>query len=151
MSILERVPVPYTRKTTFADTIRNVYEHVKGKAFEYYVERGELDGYDLEDWFRAERTLILKPDVTIRRFDEDVVIEMTMPDVNVEDIHLEVSPEGMLVTTTPDEGGRQVLKTVQFAEPIDVDSIEAEYSIGSLRLTVPVAGTRNQLSRSHVA
>jgi len=151
MSILERVPVPYARKTTFADTIRNVYEHVRGKAFEYYVERGEFDGYDLEDWFRAERTLIVRPDVTIRRFDEDVVIEMTMLDVNVEDIHLEVSPEGMLVTTTPDEGGRQVLRTVQFAEPIDVDSIEAEYSIGSLRLTVPVAETRNQLSRSHVA
>src|SRR5262245_43698884 len=151
MSILERVPVPYVRKTTFADTIRNVYEHVRGKAFEYYLERGELDGYDLEDWLRAERTLILKPDVTIRRFDEDVVIEMTMPDVDVEDIHLEVSSEGMLVTTTPDAEGHQVLKIVQFAEPIDVDSIEAEYSIGLLRLTVPIDGTSKQLSRSHVA
>ena len=82
MSILERVPVPYARKTTLADTIRDVYEHVRGKAFEYYVERGELDGYDLEDWLRAERALIVKPDVTIRRFDEDVVIEIAMPDVD---------------------------------------------------------------------
>jgi len=151
MSILERVPIPYARKTTLADTIRNVYEHIRGKAFEYYVERGELDGYDLEDWLRAERALIVKPDVTIRRFDEDVVIEIAMPDVDVEAVHLEVSAQGMLVTTTPDEDGRQVLKTVQFAEPIHVDSIEAEYSLGSLRLTVPVTGTRNQLSRSHVA
>jgi HSP20 family molecular chaperone IbpA len=150
MSILERVPVPYARKTTFTDTIRNVYEHVRGKAFEYYLERGGLDGYDLEDWLRAERTLILKPDVTLRRFGEDIVIEVAMPDVDLEEIHLEVSPEGMLVTTTPDEDGRQVLRTVQFAEPIDVDSIEAEYTTGSLRLTVPVADTSNRLSRSHV-
>jgi len=151
MSILERIPVPYARKTTFTDTIRRVYEHVRGKAFEYYVDRGELDGYALEDWLLAERTLILKPDVTIRRFDEDLVIEVAMPDVEVEEIHLEVTPEGMLVTTTPDEDGRQVLRTVQFVEPIDVDSIDAEYALGSLRLTVPVAGTPNRLSQSHGA
>ena len=151
MSILERVPVSYTRKTTFVDTIRNVYEHVRSKAFEYYLERGGLDGYDLEDWLRAERTFILKPDVTIHRFGEDVVIEIEMPDVDLEEIRLEVTAEGMLVTTTPDEDGRQVLKTVQFVEPIDVDSIEAEYSVGSLRLTVPVAADRNSLSRSQLA
>ena len=110
-----------------------------------------MEGYALEDWLLAERTLIVKPDVTVRRFDEDLVIEVAMPDVEVEEIHLELTPEGMLVTTTPDEDGRQVLRTVQFAEPIDVDSIDAEYALGSLRLTVPVAGTPNRLSRSHGA
>src|SRR5262245_51190209 len=149
MSILERVPVPYARKTTFTDTVRKVYEHIRGKAFEYYLERGGLDGYDLEDWLRAERTLILKPEVTVHRFGEDIVVEVALPEVHLEAIHLEVTPEGMLLTTTPDEDGRQVLRTVPFAEPIDVDLVEAEYAAGSLRLTVPVAGTSNRLSRSH--
>jgi len=149
MSILERVPVPYARKTTFTDTVRTVYEHIRGKAFEYYIERGGLDGYDLEDWLRAERTLILKPDVTVHRFGEDIVIEVALPEVNLEQIHLEVTPDGMLLTTTPDQDGRQVLRTVPFAEPIDVDLVEAEYAVGSLRLTVPVADTSNRLSRSH--
>ena len=29
-------------------------EAIRARAYELYIERGEEDGHDLEDWFRAE-------------------------------------------------------------------------------------------------
>jgi hypothetical protein len=32
-------------------------EGIRARAYELYVRRGQLDGYDWEDWFQAEREL----------------------------------------------------------------------------------------------
>jgi hypothetical protein len=33
-------------------------EKIRIRAYEIYVERGQADGQDLEDWFQAEREVI---------------------------------------------------------------------------------------------
>jgi HSP20 family molecular chaperone IbpA len=151
MSTSERVTVPFEAKETFSDTINKVYERISAKAFEYYLDRGAVDGYDLDDWIRAENTLIQKPHVTAGRFDGDVVIELTLPNIHPEEINLQISSQGMLVYTMPDADGRQIFRSVHFAEPIDVEGVEAEYMNGALRVTAAVAGSDKPLSRSHVA
>jgi Protein of unknown function (DUF2934) len=30
-------------------------EQIRARAYELYLERGQEDGHDLEDWFRAEQ------------------------------------------------------------------------------------------------
>jgi hypothetical protein len=32
-------------------------EEIRARAYEVYVERGRLDGFDLENWFQAEEEL----------------------------------------------------------------------------------------------
>ena len=33
------------------------YEEIAGRAYELYLQRGAEDGYDLDDWLRAEHEL----------------------------------------------------------------------------------------------
>lgn len=33
-------------------------ERITKKAYERYLDRGQLDGYDLEDWLEAERLVL---------------------------------------------------------------------------------------------
>ena len=32
-------------------------EEIQGRAYEIYVQRGRIDGFDLADWFQAEKEL----------------------------------------------------------------------------------------------
>ena len=32
-------------------------EEIRAQAYEVYVQRGRIDGYDLEDWLQAEKQL----------------------------------------------------------------------------------------------
>lgn len=33
------------------------FEEISGRAYEAYVQRGRIDGFDLEDWLQAEKEL----------------------------------------------------------------------------------------------
>jgi len=35
-----------------------LHERITKKAYERYLDRGQLDGYDLEDWLEAERLVL---------------------------------------------------------------------------------------------
>jgi len=32
-------------------------EEIQARAYEVYIQRGRIDGFDLEDWFQAEKEL----------------------------------------------------------------------------------------------
>ena len=32
-------------------------EQIRARAYDFYVQRGRMDGFDLEDWLRAEKEL----------------------------------------------------------------------------------------------
>ena len=46
-------------------------EDIARRAYEMYVERGRADGFDREDWRRAERELVVRG--RDRRIDEKTV------------------------------------------------------------------------------
>jgi len=151
MSVIERVPVSFERVDTFADTTRAAYERVKAKAFEYYVSRGSVEGFDQEDWFRAETMLILKPDVIARRFNEDVFIEIMLPGCLPEELHLQINPNGMLVCTEPNADEQQVFRIAHFPEPVDMDTIDVEFVGEALRVTATVSDHDDLSYRRHTA
>ncbi len=33
------------------------FEEIRARAYEVYVQRGRIDGFDLEDWLQAEKEL----------------------------------------------------------------------------------------------
>jgi hypothetical protein len=43
--------------------MQELHEEIKMAAYELYEQRGMAQGYDLDDWLRAERTVI-KKDIT---------------------------------------------------------------------------------------
>lgn len=42
------------RKTAVTEDPQNIEEQIRARAYQLYEERGRLDGYDAEDWLRAE-------------------------------------------------------------------------------------------------
>ena len=85
MSVVDRVPISYRRVSNLAHAEQYVYGEVSRNAFEYYLERGSIDGFAVDDWLRAERSILIKPDVTLKRFNQDFFIEVLLPGACPED------------------------------------------------------------------
>jgi hypothetical protein len=51
---VSRKPFP----TITADLRRDLEDEIRFRAYAFYEERGRKDGYDLDDWLRAETELI---------------------------------------------------------------------------------------------
>lgn len=41
-------------------SLEKTEELIRQRAYEYYEERGHVDGYDMEDWLRAEADILGK-------------------------------------------------------------------------------------------
>jgi HSP20 family molecular chaperone IbpA len=118
------------------EVMEQVNDRIRRRAFEHYVDRGSLDGYDQADWFRAEWALIEKPDAFVTRLDQDFIIEVDLPEVSPEEILLFVAPHEIAVGTRPNDDGRQLFRVIHLPEPIDMDSVDTEFGADQLRIAV---------------
>jgi len=137
MSILEKTPIAFQRVDSLAEVMEKVSDRIRQRAYELYVDRGSLDGYAQADWYRAEWELIIKPNVSLTRLNQDFIIEVTLPeDFNSEHVLVFVAPHEIAVGTRPDQEGRQLFRIIRLPEPVETDSVDAEFSLGTLRIAV---------------
>lgn len=54
-SALSRVAEPYSREP---DSAVDKEERIRLRAYELYIERGRLDGHDMDDWLQAEAEIL---------------------------------------------------------------------------------------------
>ena len=132
-------PISYRSIDGLNSLMDQVNDRIRRKAFEYYVERGAIDGRDMDDWLRAERALVQRPDSGVSRVNDSFVIEIDLPETNPEDILLFVGPHEICAATNPDRQGTQVLRVIQLPEPIETHNVEAELADGNLRITATIS------------
>jgi HSP20 family molecular chaperone IbpA len=116
-----------------------VNDRIRRKAFEYYVERGAIDGRDFEDWLRAESAIVEKPNTDVRRMDHTFVIEIDIPATDPEDILLFVGPREIAVATTPRVEEKQILRIIQLPECIETNTVDAEFTDDGLCITAKIS------------
>ncbi len=126
-------PVPVDRVLTLAGDVEKVYERMTVRVYEYFVERGCINGYEIDDWLRAENELLVKPRVELRREDRAFIVEMVLPDLDFKDLHIRVTPREMLVTS-PQRQGQQIYRVVRFPEEIDFTKVDAGFAGNTLRV-----------------
>lgn len=145
MNATETIPVTFRPMSDLGDIIEKVNERIRNRAFEYYVQKGFIDGFDQDDWLRAESDLVVKPNATVRRFDRGFSLEIDLPEVDLEEVMLFAGPHELAVLTHTDEPGRRLIKIVQLPEPFDPDSVHAELTADGLQITVESTATIAQM------
>jgi len=50
-----------TKNTTLQAVDSRLADNIAERAYSLYIERGRIDGFDLDDWLRAERELRSSP------------------------------------------------------------------------------------------
>ena len=142
------------RKTeSIFNELEHLHDAINRRAYELFRRRGDLWESPLADWLNAERQLVWKPAIELRRKDNEFEVLAATAGVEAKDLDVEVTPEDVLIKAnishkhTPEEGAvercefksGQLFRSIHFPETIDPDSATAEYRNGMLRLTASIA------------
>ena len=152
------LPVPTTRPTRresldeMIEKLDSIHTDIREKAFDFFLTRGGTLGSDLEDWFRAERELFACPKSEVKETDTQFEIKAAVPGFKVEDLHVNVLPEIIVIESKTAEPKREpangeagkvhfsefatkrMFRQYKLAVPIDVMAVEATVDAGILKI-----------------
>jgi hypothetical protein len=139
MDILTSIPVQVSGPESISCVVNNVKERIARRAYESFVERGSVHGYDLDDWLNAERELIIKPVPVVRVHGADIFVEMLLPEMDLPNLTVHVAPSQLVISSDPDEEGLQLCQMIDLPCEISLDGVDAEQLHHTLHVTAAVA------------
>jgi HSP20 family molecular chaperone IbpA len=150
-----------------ANTLREEAERITGaiarRAYELYQARGNEEGHDQEDWFRAESELLRPVSVALSEANDRLVLHANTLGFEPHELRLAVEPHRVLIlgkkepTVTETEGGKveyidwfpdTILRVVKFDAAVDPQRARVELQGGLLKFDLPKTGVRR---RRHAA
>ena len=144
MDILTSIPVRVNGPDSISRVLDNVKERITRRAYENFVQRGSVDGHDLDDWLNAERELIIKPVPLVRAQGEDVFVEMLLPEIDLPNLTVHVAPSQLVISSDPDEDGLQLCQVIDLPFLISLDGVDAEQLHHTLHVTAAVAQPQSE-------
>jgi HSP20 family protein len=137
---------------TVFDEIDKLHRAISKRAYDFFRNGGGFGGA-LADWLKAEGELIARPAVELRQKDGKFEVQAAMPGIDPKDIDLHITPGELLIKAETKRASQtdkgtvhvselstgQVFRSIQFPEPIDPDSVKAEYKNGMLEVSASIA------------
>jgi HSP20 family protein len=133
----------------FWSKVDEVMKQIEERAFQLFEERGREDGHDLEDWFKAERELLVPISVIIKEKGDKLHILAEIPGFATEEIALNLEQNALTLqgkhietrTETGEAGGilseRQIYRRVALPADAIPEKAKATWKDGTLEIIVP--------------
>ena len=139
MNSHEATLVPVCIGETILGEIEETYDRITRRAYEIFQERGGICTMDLEDWLRAEKELLLKPQVVVEEVDRRITVTICLGEVHPLDLELLITPDAMVIQAEDIAADKRIFRTVEFPRRIDVRKVVARYANGYLVVTASCA------------
>src|ERR1700688_4125387 len=105
MDTVITIPVCRNGPESITPLFEQMRKRITLRAYKNFIERGAVDGHDLDDWFDAERELIIKPAASVRAEAEDIFVEMVLPEIELPNLAVHIAPSQLIIASDPDEEG----------------------------------------------
>jgi hypothetical protein len=138
MDLVTSIPVRVHLDESISPLLEEVRERIARRAYQNFVERGYIHGNDLDDWLEAEREIIIKPVPVISRSGEDLIVEFTLPEIDLPNLAVHVGPRRLAVSSDVDEG-LQVCQVIDLPCEISMDGVDAEQTRDTIRIAAALA------------
>lgn len=150
---MARNDIELKKTDSILDELESIQRAVSRRAYEFFRNRGTPWGDAMSDWLNAERELVWRPAVELRERDGEIEVLAATPGVEAKDLNVQVTPQDLLIKAevdhehTPEKGAVQLcefksgrlFRSIHFSEPIDPNTVKADYRDGMLRLTAAKA------------
>lgn len=150
---MARSDIELHKAETIGDEVDQLQTEIRQRAYDLFHDRGDVPGRSLSDWLDAERELVWKPAVELRRKDTEIEVLAATPGVDPKELEVRITPDDILIKAnvdhrhTTDKGDVQVcefteghlFRSIHFPDKVNPDSATAEYRNGLLRITAPLA------------
>ena len=144
------------------ESLNELQEAIRQRAFGLFSERGTIHGNDMEDWLRAERELVWMPQSETMEDDKQFRLRLIVPGLEAQDLQITAMPDAIIVqaegaskeakeakeaSTVPfrELRGRKLFRRFDFEEPIDPSRTEASLAKGILEIVASKAAPAKQV------
>ena len=144
------------------ESLNELQEAIRQRAFGLFSERGTIHGNDMEDWLRAERELVWMPQSETMEDDKQFRLRLIVPGLEAQDLQITAMPDAIIVqaegaskeakeakeaSTVPfrELRGRKLFRRFDFEEPIDPERTEASLAKGILEIVASKAAPAKQV------
>jgi HSP20 family protein len=131
------------------DRAKEVYESIARRAYELFEGRGRQDGFDFDDWLRAERETLL-PTVTIEN-DDHIEVRAEVPGFTEKEIKVALEPRRLIISGKTEQTDEQkegeatytslrsneFFTTLDLLEEVDPAKATAKLKDGVLDIRLP--------------
>jgi HSP20 family molecular chaperone IbpA len=130
---------PIVHRTKINEQLERLQDAIRRRAYEHHERNTSAS--DIDNWLAAERELVQRPIIEMREQNEQVELLVGMPGVKPDDVEVHVEPQDVLIRALPREAEEaspvevSMLGTIHLPEPINPDSVQAEFRDGLLRVT----------------
>jgi HSP20 family protein len=145
---VQKVKKPEAAPSVF-QSMDKLFEDIRKRAFELFQERGALDGWDLDDWFKAEHDLVWAPESELVETDKEFQMKVAVPMMEAKDIQISALPDAIIVqgeTSHKEEkkegkvhysefSDKQLFRWFALPTGIDVEQVKATLENGVLQIT----------------
>lgn len=139
MDIVTTIPVRLEGPESIPGLMEGVRQRIARRAYQSFVGRGAVHGYDLSDWLEAESELILRPDADVRVESENIFVEMTLPEIDLPNLTVHVASCQLVISADADQEGFQLCQVIDLPINVSLDGVDAELFHNVLRITAAVA------------
>lgn len=91
-------------------------QDIRRRAFEYFRERGQYMGNDWDDWLRAERELLWRPDAEMLEHPSAIVLRVAVPGFDARSIQVTAAPHSLVVQSTETHHHEGIEARLRFCE-----------------------------------
>ncbi len=135
------------------DRVQELYDSVARRAYEFFESRGRVDGFDLDDWLRAESELLQPVRLELTDSNDALTIRAELPGFTAKDLQVSVEPRRVLISGKRESGGRrktgktvfterrssEILRALDLPSDVDPSKITTTFKDGVLELELPKA------------
>jgi HSP20 family molecular chaperone IbpA len=79
------------------DELKEIYQAIARRAYEFYEARGSVDGHDLDDWLRAESESLIPVHAGIEDSQRQLIVRALVPGFSGDEILVNVSPRRLII------------------------------------------------------
>ena len=133
--------------------VEKLQNQVVQRAYDLFINRGAVDGFDLQDWFDAEKELSWKPAVELSEKGGVFVVQAALPGIEPKDLDVQVTPEDLLIKADIRHAHKEkegtvllcefqagkLFRHIHFPRKIDPGKVKAEFGNGLLRVVAAIA------------
>ena len=80
------------------DRAKEIYESIARRAYELFEGRGRQDGYDFDDWLRAERETLLPISTVTSEYDDHLAVRAEVPGFTDKEVQVYLEPRRLIIT-----------------------------------------------------
>jgi HSP20 family protein len=149
----EAAPLRLTSFDDIFDRVNEMYNTIACRAFEIFDGRGRQEGYDRDDWVRAESELFHPAHLQVSETDDAFAVRAEVPGFQANELQVSLEPRRLTIVGRRQSPGSPHLGKTVYADgccdrifraldlPTDVDASKATATLkdGILDLALPKA------------